>query len=228
MIPDFDEIDELHRKYAPSQEAYELIYRHCMIVANICEELCRRRNNLYVQASTLGPDVIRDYTTKPPTRLLDTGKVVIGALLHDIGTYEVIDNDGSNGEPLTFDGDRYILHGMAGYELLKAEGVDEDIALFCRNHTGVGITKRQVEAEHLPLPPADYVPTTPEQEVVMYADNFHSKSVPPRFIGVDKAIRRCAKFGPDNERRMRDLVGVYGEPRCIDELSRRYGMRIAR
>lgn len=224
MIPNFDEIDDLHRKYAPSQEAYELVYRHCMIVANMVREICRFRNRLYVQADVLGKDLIQQYTTKAPTRLLDTDKAVVGALLHDIGTYEVIDNDGTNGEPVSFNRDRYILHGLAGYDILKAEGVDEEIAQFCRNHTGVGITKEMVEQQHLPLPVADYVPRTTEQEIVMYADNFNSKSAPPRFVTAAKAIQRCAKFGKANEQRMRDLVGIYGEPKGLKEMAEQYHM----
>ncbi|PJM75816.1 HD domain-containing protein [Bifidobacterium simiarum] len=226
MIPNFDEIDELHRKYAPSQEAYELVYRHCMIVANIVRELCRRQNNLFVQRCTLGEDMIRQYTTRIPPRLFNTDKAVVGALLHDIGTYSVIDNDGSNGEPVSFDRDRYILHGLAGYDLLKAEGVDEEIAEFCRNHTGVGITKKMVEEQHLPLPPANYTPKNLEQEVVMYADNFNSKSFPPKFVTAAKAIKRCAKFGKENEDRMRELVGIYGEPKNLRELAEKYGQEI--
>ncbi|NEG95394.1 HD domain-containing protein [Bifidobacterium sp. SMB2] len=224
MIPNFDEIDELHRKYAPSQEAYELVYRHCMIVANMAREICRRQNNLFVQRCTLGDDVIRQYTTRIPPRLLNTDKTVVGALLHDIGTYSVIDNDGSNGKPVSFDRDRYILHGLAGYDLLKAEGVDEEIAEFCRNHTGVGITKEMVEEQHLPLPPANYTPKNLEQEVVMYADNFNSKSEPPRFVTAAKAIKRCAKFGKENEQKMRDLVGIYGEPKGLKEMAEQYHM----
>lgn len=226
MIPSFDDIDELHRKFAPSQEAYELIYRHCMIVANMVTDLCKRQNNLFVQRDVLGDDMIKEYTTRVPSRLLNTSLAVTGALLHDIGTYQVIDNDGSNGEPVSFDRDRYILHGIIGYDLLKAEGVDEEIAQFCRNHTGVGLTREMVEKQHLPLPVDDYTPRNLEQEVVMYADNFNSKSFPPKFVTAAKAIQRCAKFGEANEQRMRDLVSIYGEPRNLRDLAKQYNQVI--
>ena len=54
-----------------------------------------------------------------PPRYIDVEKATIGALLHDIGTYAVLKNDGSNGEPLSFDGPRYVEHGLIGYELLR-------------------------------------------------------------------------------------------------------------
>lgn len=246
MIPSFDDIDELHRKYAPSQQAYELVYRHCMIVAEMVQELARKHNAIVVQQSVLADgacdtrtsahdDGTQTQTTPdtnafPPifahSRLMDTSKAVVGALLHDIGTYGVIDNDGSDGNPVSFDGPRYIMHGLIGYDLLKAEGVDEDIALFCRNHTGVGITAEQVRKQGLRIPEADYMPTTLEQEVVMYADNFNSKSAPPRFYTAQKAIARCAKFGRANEQRMSALVDAYGEPQCIRNLAQQYDMQI--
>ena len=63
-----------------------------------------------------------------PPRLLDEHLVLIGGLLHDIGTYRVFKHDGSDGEPLKFSKKRYILHGLKGYEYLLDEGVDESIA----------------------------------------------------------------------------------------------------
>ena len=81
-----------------------------------------------------------------PPRLLDEHLVLIGGLLHDIGTYRVFKHDGSDGEPLKFSKKRYILHGLKGYEYLLDEGVDESIAQFCRNHTGVGLTREEVPA----------------------------------------------------------------------------------
>lgn len=78
--------------------------------------------------------------------------MVIGGLLHDIGTYFLLKQDGSDGEPLKFDGPHYVQHGLKGYEYLLNEGVDESIAQFARNHTGVGLTRETVESQGLPLP----------------------------------------------------------------------------
>lgn len=118
--------------------------------------------------------------------------MVIGGLLHDIGTYFLLKQDGSDGGPLKFDGPNYVRHGLKGYEYLLNEGVDESIAQFARNHTGVGLTKEAVESQGLPLPPADYVPMNLEQEVVMVADKYNSKSIPPKFLTAEAYARKAA------------------------------------
>lgn len=244
-IPTMEQIDELHRKIAPSQAAYDLIHTHCVIVADIARRLARRRNALFMRRCTLPADapertghypglperasaaphvVVSESTVTAPTdgvtggtvppRLIDERLVVIGGLLHDIGTYRVLKkkHNGSNGEPLEFSKKRYILHGLLGYEYLLEEGVDESIAQFARNHTGVGLTRESVIAQGLPLPPDDYVPLNLEQEAVMVADKYHSKSVPPKFVSADAYTARAARFGEDNKRRWLDLVREYGMP----------------
>ncbi|WP_314688509.1 HD domain-containing protein [uncultured Bifidobacterium sp.] len=162
-----------------------------------------------------------------PPRLIDEHLVVIGGLLHDIGTYRVLSSDGSEGGPLRFDGSRYIRHGLLGYEYLLEQGVDESIAEFARNHTGVGLTKERVEAQGLALPPADYVPVNLEQETVMVADKYHSKSVPPRFLTAEAYARKAARFGEDNRGQWLELVAAYGEP-DVDDMARRFDMTLSR
>ena len=249
-IPTLEQIDELHRKIAPSEAAYELVHTHCVIVATIGCQIVRRQNALFTRRCTLSKDAPErgsnrrtentvnaavSATPMPPTvgvtggqvppRLLDEHLVLIGGLLHDIGTYRVFKHDGSDGEPLKFSKKRYILHGLKGYEYLLDEGVDESIAQFCRNHTGVGLTCEDVVKQELPLPPADYVPMNLEQEVVMYADKFHSKSVPPKFLQVEAYTARAERFGEDNKRHWLDLVAKYGVP-DIPVLAEKYGMRV--
>ena len=103
--------------------------------------------------------------------------------------------------------------------------MDESIAQFCRNHTGVGLTRKDVVRQELPLPPADYVPMNLEQEVVMYADKFHSKSVPPKFLQVEAYTARAERFGGENKQQWLDLVAKYGVP-DIPALAEKYGMRM--
>ncbi|WP_348519558.1 HD domain-containing protein [Bifidobacterium sp. ESL0798] len=160
-----------------------------------------------------------------PPRLLDENLAVVGAMLHDIGTYLVLKHDGSDGERLQFDGPNYILHGLRGYDWLIGQGVDESIAQFARNHTGVGLTREQVVAQGLPLPPADYVPMNLEQEVVMVADKYNSKSIPPRFLTAEAYARKARRFGADNERAWLDLVRKYGVP-DIPALAKKFDMKL--
>ncbi|PWG65922.1 HD domain-containing protein [Bifidobacterium callitrichidarum] len=284
-IPTVQQIDELHRKIAPSEEAYELVHTHCVIVATIACQIVRRQNALFTRRCTLpkdapewgdravtaagtadghaaGADMTHitaavvsagdaagqsstdtaisfspsapAYLVPPtagvtgghvPPRLLDEHLVLIGGLLHDIGTYKVFKHDGTDGEPLKFSGKKYILHGLKGYKYLLKEGVDESIAQFCRNHTGVGLTREDVIRQDLPLPPDDYVPMNLEQEVVMYADKFHSKSVPPKFLTVDAYTKRAEQYGEENTQRWLDLVAKYGVP-DIPALAEKYQMRL--
>ena len=193
-------------------------------------QIVRRQNALFTRRCTLPKDAEVPPTAgvtggHVPPRLLDEHLVLIGGLLHDIGTYRVFKHDGSDGEPLKFSKKRYILHGLKGYEYLLDEGVDESIAQFCRNHTGVGLTREDVVRQELPLPPADYVPMNLEQEVVMYADKFHSKSVPPKFLQVEAYTARAERFGGENKQRWLDLVAKYGVP-DIPALAEKYGMRM--
>ncbi|MDF7665799.1 HD domain-containing protein [Bifidobacterium sp. ESL0745] len=160
-----------------------------------------------------------------PPRLLDENLAVVGAMLHDIGTYLVLKHDGSDGEKLQFDGPNYILHGLRGYDWLLSQGVDESIAQFARNHTGVGLTREQVVAQGLPLPPADYVPMNLEQEVVMVADKYNSKSIPPRFLTAEAYARKARRFGAGNEQQWLDLVKKYGVP-DIPALAKQFGMKL--
>ncbi|BDR52354.1 phosphohydrolase [Bombiscardovia nodaiensis] len=247
MIPSVEMAQELHKKYAPSQAAYDLIHTHCVIVATIGKELAQRANARYQAAQMRGASVqVARAQEHPqaqsgavgeqvwqsgdsleaaiPQRELDVDLVYLGGLLHDIGTYKILASDGAEGRPLAFD-DHYIQHGLAGYELLKAEGVDESVAQFARNHTGVGLTRAQVEAEHLDLPVDDYLPRSLEQELVMYADNYHSKHQPPIFVSEPTAAKRTAKFGEENLRRWKMLVAKYGVP-DLKPLAEQYGMEI--
>ena len=209
-IPTLEQIDELHRKIAPSKAAYELVHTHCVIVATIGCQIVRRQNALFTRRCTLPKDAEVPPTAgvtggHVPPRLLDEHLVLIGGLLHDIGTYRVFKHDGSDGEPLKFSKKRYILHGLKGYEYLLDEGVDESIAQFCRNHTGVGLTREDVVRQELPLPPADYVPMNLEQ--------------------VEAYTARAERFGGENKQRWLDLVAKYGVP-DIPALAEKYGMRM--
>ncbi len=104
-IPTLEQIDELHRKIAPSKAAYELVHTHCVIVATIGCQIVRRQNALFTRRCTLPKDAEVPPTTgvtggHVPPRLLDEHLVLIGGLLHDIGTYRVFKHDGSDDEPL--------------------------------------------------------------------------------------------------------------------------------
>lgn len=142
-------------------------------------------------------------------RPIDTGLVEIGALLHDIGVYRV------RGGP-------YIRHGVLGHELLRAEGLPEVLCRFASCHTGVGLTRADIERQRLPIPPGEYVAGTVEERLVMYADKFHSKSSPPKFLDAAAYAVKVARFGPEKVTAFRDLVAEFGEPE-LDPLVAEFG-----
>ncbi|SDT52014.1 HD domain-containing protein [Actinoplanes derwentensis] len=191
-IPTDAEIRALHERYAPSPEAFELVWTHCVIVARIADSFGRNR---------LGPGD------------LDMALVRAGCLLHDIGVYRL--------EPA----EHYVRHGLLGDELLGAAGLPETLRRFCSHHTGVGITRDDVREQQLPLPDCDFVPETAEEELVMYADKFHSKSTPPRFLTAATFSERIARFGPGKAKRFAALVDRFGEP-DLTTLAAEFGHRI--
>ena len=236
-IPTLEQVDELHHRIAPSAAAYDLIHRHCGIVARIARALARRQNALFTRRCSLPTDTMQMEDALPPSdgviggkvppRLIDEHLVVIGGLLHDIGTYRVLKHDGTDGEPLQFNGPEYIKHGWLGYEYLIEQGVAEEIAQFARNHTGVGLTKEDVIRQGLPLPPDDYKPVNLEQELVMVADKYNSKSLPPKFLTADAYTVRAARFGEENKRRWLDLLDQYGVV-DVEPMAAEYGMVLKR
>lgn len=104
-IPTLEQIDAVHRKVAPSQAAYDLIHTHCVIVADITRRLAHRQNALFMRRCTL-TDVHAEQVDVPPTdgvagglvppRYIDVDTAVRGAMVHDIGTYLVLRENGAN------------------------------------------------------------------------------------------------------------------------------------
>ncbi len=195
-IPGDRIIDALHRKYAPGPRALAVVRTHCQIVAAVAAQLHAK------SGSRADPRLVR-----------------AGSLLHDIGAYLLYDGDGRLGTA------GYIRHGVLGHQLLAAEGFPEEICRFASCHTGAGITREDVIRQRLPLPPGDYVASTAEEALVMYADKFHTKSEPPAFLTAGEYAARIRRFGPGSEAAFAAMRAVFGEPDLVP-LSRAYGHRI--
>jgi uncharacterized protein len=199
-IPTDDEILGLHEKHAPTAEAFDLVYTHCVIVCGIAEQLHSR----------LGAG-----------QQIDIDLARAGALLHDVGVYRLYDDAGN------LDGGNYIRHGILGYELLQQEGLPEAICRFASHHTGVGITRDDVIVERLPLPPADYLAETGEERLVMYADKFHSKTTPPVLLTAPAYAARVRRFGLEKVAAFQAMRAAFGEP-DLEPFTAAYGHRIIR
>lgn len=197
-LPSNKAIISLHRQYAPSDAAFDLVFTHCQIIWEIARQLID-------QSSTA----------------VDTNLVKTACLLHDIGVYKLYLPDG------TIDHKNYIKHGALGYELLKQEGFDEALCRVASCHTGVGLSKEEILQEKLPLVPADYFATTPEERLVMYADKFHTKSTPPKLMQEDTYQEFLKKFSNSEEKiaRFREFQQEFGTPNLVP-LQEKYGLEI--
>jgi uncharacterized protein len=151
---------------------------------------------------------------------LDADLVRAGSLLHDIGVYRLYDAAGN------IDPTHYVRHGILGYELLAAAGFSDAICRFCSRHTGVGLSRDDIRNQRLPLPFADYLAETSEEELVMYADKFHSKTDPPAFVTASSYTASIRRFGEDKAAAFSAMREKFGEP-DLDPLISTYGHPLA-
>jgi uncharacterized protein len=181
MLPDYDAIVLLHKKYAPSDAAFELVFTHCQIVERIAMSLIDAR----------------------PELKIDRALISAGCLLHDIGVYKLYDDVEINRE-------LYITHGIEGERILTSEHFDERLCRMASHHTGVGLRKADIVHQNLPLPHTDFTADSIEEELVMYADKFHSKT--PRFNTTQSYANFVAKYGEDKIQKFMLMVEKFGEP----------------
>ncbi|HEU4966342.1 MAG TPA: HD domain-containing protein [Candidatus Saccharimonadales bacterium] len=191
------DIEALHRKYAPTDAVFALVFTHSTIVADIAAQLIARN-----------------------TFTMDAELVRVGCLLHDIGVYALYDNKGNERIGLS-----YITHGIRGEEILKKEGFPEPIWRFASHHTGVGLSRRDVEEQNLPLPVADYVPHTIEERLIMYADKFHSKTSPPFFNTFEWYKQYVVRFGDDKATTFARMGHDFGIP-DLGPFIKKYGHQV--
>lgn len=105
--------------------------------------------------------------------------VRLGGLFHDIGRARSHD----------------IHHALVGVTIGRELGFSEPLLAIIERHIGAGITA--AEAERLGLPKKDYLPLTPEEKIVSYADNLTKGSEPMLF---EQAVERLREIlGPDHE-----------------------------
>jgi uncharacterized protein len=195
-IPTDREIRALHEHYAPTRAAFELVHTHCVIVCRLVEQLLAGRDH------NLDVDVAR-----------------AGCLLHDVGVYRLY---GPSGE---LDQDNYVRHGVLGYELLRDIGMAEVLCRFCSRHTGMGLSRDDVRRQGLPVPVDDYLAETVEERLVMYADKFHSKTTPPKFLTAASCLSGLRRFGAGKAARFTSMADEFGEP-DLAPLAREYGHRV--
>jgi|Deesub1362A_J573_1020465.scaffolds.fasta_scaffold08601_2 uncharacterized protein len=84
---------------------------------------------------------------------VDRDLIRTGAFLHDIGRCRT----------------HGIEHAVVGAEIARGLGFDERVIKIIERHIGAGISRD--EARELGLPEKDYLPQSPEEKIIAYADN---------------------------------------------------------
>jgi len=110
---------------------------------------------------------------------VDRELIRLGGLFHDIGRARSHD----------------IHHALAGVKIGRELGFSEQLIAIIERHIGAGITA--AEAGRLGLPCKDYLPITPEEKIVSYADNLTKGASAMSF---EEALERFRKIlGPGHE-----------------------------
>lgn len=116
----------------------------------------------YLQGSGCSESLIRHSiaVAKKALDISDTVRISVnkslvrqGAINHDIGRSRTQGID----------------HAIIGAEMARKMGFNERVIRIIERHIGAGISED--EAEKLGLPVQDYIPGTPEEIIVSYADN---------------------------------------------------------
>jgi uncharacterized protein len=120
---------------------------------NTCEQMLREAgcSEKVLAHSRAVCDVALEYAQR--NSLVTVDLVRKGAMLHDIG----------RGASHT------ILHAQQGADLVRAQGISEEVARIVECHTGAGLTAD--ECTILRLSPRDCMPRTTEEKIVTHADN---------------------------------------------------------
>lgn len=138
---------------------------------------------------------------------LDKNMVETAAMLHDIGIFMTdargIGCRGSH---------PYILHGRLGADLLRKEGVAEEIALVAERHTGSGISVEDIARQNLPLSTdRSYMPESLLEKLICYADKFYSKSGKGGKKTVDEIRIGMRRHSTESLERFDNLHRIFGE-----------------
>ena len=142
---------------------------------------------------------------KHPELLLDNQFIEEAAMLHDIGIFL------TDAPRIHCMGEAsYLCHGYLGAELLRADGYPRH-ARVCERHTGTGLTKEQIIANGWELPHCDFLPETPEEKLICYADKFYSKT---KYLETartpEQVIESMLKISPQAAEKIKEWALIFG------------------
>jgi len=112
------------------------------------------------------------------TVAVDAELIKKGAINHDIGRAKTHGLD----------------HFWVGAEIAEKLGLEKEVVKIIERHIGAGVTKE--EALQYGFPPKDYMPETPEEFIVSYADNLVHDT---RAVSFDEALEKFKnRLGKDH------------------------------
>lgn len=159
----------------------EIIHRYCKDNSALENVLLKHSSDVAKRALGIAE--------KHPEFEIDKEFLYEAAMLHDIGILYV-----DAPAIYCYGTEPYIKHGLLGAELLRKEGLPAH-ARVAERHTGTGLTRVEILKQSLPLPPADYVPETLEEQIICYADKFYSKTRLTEEKTYEAALASLCKFG---------------------------------
>jgi len=200
-LPTESEIIKLHKKYAPSKDIFDIVYLNCLATWKIALQI--------IESSKLE---------------LNRELVKTGCLLHDIGTYRLIQP-----EDVAWAG--YANRGVVGAEMLKEEGFAKELCNVVAHHVGLGLTKKRISETFLPVPKEDLQPQTTEERLVNYVSKLHSRSdaseFNSQFNSVDFYRAFLRKLDSEYELNVfESLVEEFGEPN-LNDLASEFNQKLA-
>lgn len=175
------------------QQTQEQIYEKARdfalpVLQKYYPETTRVHDILLVHSEQVAKRLLRIAIARPDIRA-DWDFVYESAFLHDIGIFMC------NAPSIECFGTHlYIEHGYLGADLLRTNNLSRH-ALVAERHTGTGITREQIERDHLPLPDRIYEPQTLEEQLVAYADKFYSKTRLGQETPLEVVRKKMEKFG---------------------------------
>lgn len=198
MQPPDQQIEELHKKYAKTDEDFSLVYTHCQVVEAIAMQLLDAN----------------------PLTSINRELVHIGCLLHDIGAYQVLEDGkfvkgvrhGTIGEQiLKNEGFSEVIYRFAshhtGVGLTEQDVIDQGLPIPIADYTA------KTDEERL-IMYAD-----------KFHSKSNPPVEPPYFCTFDWFRNSVQKFGPDKAAKFDALAEMFGKP-DINALSKRFGYKI--
>ncbi len=184
-----------------------MTYKKILQLHKVASDIARVSGDIILKHSNIVKDFSLEIIENKKIQNIDIDLLIAGALLHDIGAYFCLNKDYSIKIP-------YIKHGILGEKFLIGNGVDYKIARFASHHTGVGISKNDIKRQKLPLPLKDFIPESTEEEILCYADNFHSKR--GTFSTFDDIKLELQAFGEDKIEILNEFKKKYGIPKITN------------